>query len=546
MSGSVSRRALLGGSAAALLAGVAAARPAHASGPMLRRARDAQPGLVRDPHFANGVTAGVPRTDGITLWTRVTAEPAAVTPLREPALLVPNGPAAGDIGDLAVIVSRRADLSDPEVVTTVAVDPGADGTARLEVSGLRPGEEYFYQFRGAGAESPTGRFRTLRPADSREPVRIGWFACQDFASGYYGAHRLLGDEELDLVVCLGDYVYENSYPAGPRGTDLNLYPQTLDRMREKYRVHRSDPDLHYMHSRHAFVPIWDDHEFRNNYWSGGWTPGPLAEVDRLLSDFQQKKQWAWQSWFEYMPVPRFSEDPLRTHRTLRLGRTVELFAPDVRRFRDVQGCGDSMRPVVCADADDPARSMLGRAQADWLIDGISESSAQWRVLANANMMMGMVVADDGSRAWLDTWDGYGAERARVLSAAAQRGPNLVVVTGDDHDAYAGELWDTGFAPGVTSGAQANTPGARRAGVEFVVPSLTSPGTGHHDEEALRKGHNPHLRYANMATHGYGVLEAGADEARFHFREVPIETPEPRTTSTVSFRVPSGTPALEPC
>lgn len=547
----VSRRTFLAG--LSVIGGAAVFPAAAHATPVLRQAPDVGPGLIRNPDFGNGVMAGVPRTDGATLWTRVGG--AGGTGSLAGSL---GGTATG--GELALIVSTREDLSAPIVAERVQVREDADGTVHFDATGLAPGETYYYQFRGDGGESPVGRFRTLRPADSNEPVRIGWFTCQGFEEGYYAAHRHLAEEDLDFVVCLGDYVYEFTMP-GVRGIEVNPFPQALDSMREKYRSYRSDADLRLMHSRHAFLPIWDDHEFRNNYSKDGWTFPVISPVDGAIG-FQQKKQWAWQAWFEHMPVPRFSDDPLRTYRSLRVGRTVELFAPDTRQYRDRQACGDSLDHILCAEADAPGRTMLGAPQKQWLLDGMTRSDATWKVVANANMMMGMVVADNGTRAYLDTWDGYGAERNEILSTAAESVENMLLVTGDDHDGWAGELWDTGFAPGTSSGEQVNAPGTRRAGVEFVVPSVTSTNTGDggyslgssdggdpvdaaRAEEVNRRAHNPHVKHVDMVSHGYGLLDVDGGEARFRFRAVDKLDPNSDVTTSKSFRVPAGQAVIEP-
>lgn len=544
----VSRRAFLVGATA--LGGAALFPSGANAAPLLRQAPDAGPGLVRNPEFGNGVMAGVPRTDGATLWTRVGAGSAAGSS-------VSTGSAGSSAtgGELALIVSAREDLSSPVIAERVQVSGDADGTVHFDATGLAPGEAYYYQFRGDGGESPVGRFRTLRPADSNEPVRIGWFTCQGFEEGYYAAHRHLAAEDLDFVVCLGDYVYEFTKP-GVRGVESNAFPQTLDAMRDKYRRYRTDADLRAMHSSHAFVPLWDDHEFRNNYSKDGWTFPVISPIEGAIG-FQQKKQQAWQSWFEHMPVPRFAGDPTRTYRSLRVGRTVELFAPDTRQYRDKQGCGDSLDHIVCADADVAGRTMLGAQQKQWFLNGLTTSDARWKVVANPNMMMGMVVEDQGTRAYMDTWDGYGAERSEILSTAAQSVENLLLVTGDDHDGWAGELWDTGFAPGTPSGAQVNAPGTRRAGVEFVVPSVTSSNTGDggytssgvdtsgaRAEEASRLAKNPHLKHADMVAHGYGILEVDASEARFAFRAVDKLNPNSGVETSKAMRVGSGTSVLD--
>ncbi|MGW1344825.1 alkaline phosphatase D family protein [Kribbella sp. NPDC002412] len=514
----LTRRTVLGTLGAV---GAAAAVPvqAHAGTPVLRRAADASATLVTGATFPEGIMAGVPRTDGVTLWTRV-----------------PRGLFEGD-AELAVVVSKNRDLSSPAIVEPVVAAKQWDGCVHFQATGLAAGAEYFYQFRGKDTASPVGRFQTLRPADSNEPVRIGFFTCQGFTEGYYATHRHLAQEDLDLVVCLGDYVYEATVP-GVRGIDLNLYPQVLPTMRAKYAFYRSDANLRAMHAQHAFLPLWDDHEFRNNYSKDNWSlPEPF---------FKEKRSAAWHTWFERMPVPRYADDMTRTYRSLRLGRTVELFAIDNRQYKDDQPCDDG-GSIVCEAADATGRSMLGAAQKTWLENGLRSSGARWKVLANPNMMMGMVTGAAGERAFMDTWDGYGAERTELLSLAADRVSDLVVVTGDDHDTFAGELWNTGFAPG----SPGNPVGTKRSGVEFVVPSVSSTNTGDlkgaagaRTEEQKRLQYNPHLRLIDMRQHGYGVLEVTSDEAKLSFRAVDKLRPDAPVSTSYQARTARGSSRIE--
>ncbi|TDD62367.1 phospholipase [Kribbella antibiotica] len=513
----VTRRTVLG---TVGVLGAAVAAPSQAFGtPTLRTAADASPTLVVGATFPEGVMAGVPRTDGAMLWTRV-----------------PRGLFDGD-AELAVVVSRHRDLSRPVIVETVIAEKQWDGCVHFPANGLAAGEEYFYQFRGKDKVSPIGRFQTLRPADSNQPVRIGFFTCQGFTEGYYSVHKHLAEEELDLVVCLGDYVYEATVP-GVRGIDLNLYPQVLPSMRAKYTLYRSDENLKAMHAQHAFLPLWDDHEFRNNYTKNKWT---LPELF-----FQEKKSAAWHTWFERMPVPRYANDMTRTYRSLRLGKTVELFAIDNRQYKDDQPCNDG-GGLVCEAADATGRTMLGPDQKAWLENGLRSSGARWKVLANPNMMMGMVTGAAGERAFMDTWDGYGAERTELLSLAADRVSDLVVVTGDDHDTFSGELWNTGFAPGTPG----NPAGTKRAGVEFVVPSVSSTNTGDTKgvagakaEEQKRLQYNPHLKQIDMRQHGYGVLEVTRDEAKLSYRAVDKLHPDAGVSTSYQLRTGRGSARLD--
>jgi len=195
---------------------------------------------------------------------------------------------------------------------------------------------------------------------------------------------------------------------------------------------------------------------------------------------------------------------------------------------------------VCADADAPGRTMLGAEQKRALLAALTGSDATWRVLANQNMMMSMVVGDAGERAFYDCWDDYGAERTEVLSTLAAAGRDLVLVTGDDHDTFAGELWDTGSA----------ATGTRRAGVEFVVPSVTTINTGDlrgedaaRTDEHNRLDRNAHLRLADQVQHGYGVLTLSRAEAAFAYRRVDKTVPHAAVSTPYTLRVERGSAQL---
>ena len=310
-------------------------------------------------------------------------------------------------------------------------------------------------------------------------------------------------------------------------------------MRAKYAFYRQDANLRAMHAAHAFVPLWDDHEFRNNYTKNKWSfPEPF---------FQQKKALAWQAWFERMPVPRTAEELTRTYRSLRLGATAELFASTPASTRTTSRAATAAaRPAPRRDAT--GRTMLGAAQKAWLLTGVRGSQARWKLLANPNMMMGMAIGANGERAYLDSWDGYGAERTELLSTIANQVRNCVVVTGDDHDTFAAELWNTGFAPG---SAPSNPAGTRKAAVEFVVPSVTSANTGDskgaaaaRTEEQNRLGRNGHLKLCDMVQHGYGVLEVTDAEARFTYRQVDKLSATAGVSTSYQARTARGSSRIE--
>jgi len=237
--------------------------------------------------------------------------------------------------------------------------------------GLRPGEQYFYRFATRGADSPVGRFVTARPRDSREPVRIGFFSCQDYQAGFYTAHAGLAQEpDLDLIVSLGDYIYERTFFDGPdvrrdaTGANGDAEVQTLPEYRAKYQLYRSDPNLQAMHAAAPFMAVMDDHEVEDN-WAAD-QPGEATLDPRV--GFLDRRRNAFLAYREWMPFGRVDcPEPNRFYRHLRLGANAELFLLDTRQYRDDQPCGDRFF-VPCAESTQPGRTMLGERQKAWLKD----------------------------------------------------------------------------------------------------------------------------------------------------------------------------------
>src|SRR3954452_2147147 len=210
--------------------------------------------LARDAAFHQGVASGEPASHAITLWTRLEG-------LTQPART--RLEVAPDAGFRHVVPHER-----------LAVSAAHDWTARSRVTGLNPAEEYHYRFVTADAHSAAGRFRTAHPAGSHAPVRIGFFSCQEFTAGYYHAHADLAKQDVDLVICVGDYVYEQAFETAVRPDDsapIDGEAQTLDEYRRKYTLYHTDPHLLEVRRNFPLVAIWDDHEVEDNY--AGTLPG---------------------------------------------------------------------------------------------------------------------------------------------------------------------------------------------------------------------------------------------------------------------------------
>ncbi len=499
----------------------AAARPCSADGCATTPLRTADR-VLREGTFAHGVASGHPTQTAATLWTRVEGIERS--------------------GRIELEVARDSGFSDVVHRERVRAAQVRDYVARARVGDLEPGERYFYRFATAASDSPVGRFVTARPPDSREPVRIGFFSCQDYQAGFYSPHGgLAAEDDLDLIVSLGDYIYERTFYEGPperrdtTGANGDAEVQTLPEYRDKYRLYRSDPQLQAMHAASAFMAIFDDHEVEDNW--AAQAPGE-ATLDRRV-DFLDRRRNAFLAYREWMPFGRVvCPEPNRFYRSLRLGANAEILLLDTRQYRDDQPCGDAFfRP--CPEAREPGRTMLGSRQVAWLEERLAGSDATWKVLANQIMLMALDLPA-GNPVNPDQWDGYAAEREELMRFVLDRGiRNVTAITGDIHTFFAGVVTTTGRVGGAP------------AATEFVGGSVTSlgipetlgfpPGQGSMTAATLTERletQNPHIKFNNHAHRGYGVMECRPDELRCAFRGATTTMrPDAPVVTLAEFRVP---------
>ena len=528
----LSRRQFVTGTLAAAGGLAVASSPALARCRRMARVRASQ---VTGAVFDQGVASGQPTCRGVTLWTRLAG--------------------LGESAPIELEVSRDADFRRVVVRREVEAKLARNSTVHARLSGcpLEPGERYFYRFSTRDANSPVGRFRTALPPDSREPVRIGFFSCQDFEAGFYTAHAgLAAERDLDLVVCLGDYIYETSGEDAPVRDDTTGGPDgevvTLDEYREKYALYHSDPNLLEVRRLHPLISIWDDHEVENNY--AGLTPESGANTSL---PFPERRANGYRAFFEHMPRVRSRSDIDRIYGGLRLGRNVDLLLLDERQYRDDQPCGDMIGNADCPESFDPNRTLLGTAQRDWLERRLDRSDATWKVIGNQVMIMAIDVPA-GHAVNPDQWDGYKAERERLMRFVADRGiENVSFVTGDIHTFFAGQVTPSGREPDVSS-----VPPAGAVATEFVAGSITSDGIPEQfgvnetsealadqlDEPTIR-ANNPHIEYVDTSTKGYAVAEARPDELLVTYRGArSITEPSSEVFDLARFRVEPGTPQVE--
>jgi alkaline phosphatase D len=508
-----------------LVRGAVAGGALALGGPRAFASRRIRPdALLRDGAFHHGVAAGAPGQRSITLWTRLSETDRP--------------------GSVELEIARSADFRKVVERRRVRVAAVRDNTARTLVQGgvLAPGEEYFYRFATKAGSSAVGRFRTARPPDSTEPVRIGFFSCQDYQAGYYTAHAGLAKEDLDLVVCLGDYIYEHAYfhdPSPPErrdstGVNHDSDVQTLPEYREKYALYRTDENLQAMHASAAFASVWDDHEIEDDW--AGTLPGDKTPIRRTT--FLERRRAGMLAFFEWMPRLRLADDPFRIYGTVPLGANAELFLIDSRSYRSDQPCGDRLL-IPCPDGEIRNGTLLGAPQKAWLEKALESSPARWKVVANQVMIMSLdAVAGVPTGLNPDSWDGYGRERQELLEHVRRSGTkDVTFITGDIHTFFAGDVHTNGRITG------------KPVATEFVGGSITSSGleqfvdVANVTEPAIR-ALNPHIRFAELRHRGYGIVDVRPDELEVTYRAPgAISTPTSPMRTIARFKVRSGEPAV---
>ncbi|HEX2159329.1 MAG TPA: alkaline phosphatase D family protein, partial [Actinomycetes bacterium] len=359
----------------------------------------------------------------------------------------------------------------------------------VEVEGLEPGRRYWYRFRAGGHLSRLGHTWTC--PDPRRPLGrldLAVVSCQSWESGWYTAYRHLAEDDVDMVLHLGDYIYENAPRPGRARLHVGAEATDLAGYRVRHALYKTDPDLQAAHARHPFLVTLDDHEVQNNH------TGRHPAQDGDPRAFVGRRTAAYRAAWEHLPLRRPSRGAtLPLYRRLRFGDLVELNLLDTRQYRDDYPCDSDGRIIVtCPERTDKRRSILGATQRRWLLDGLERSPARWNVLAQQVMMAELDVRPGPGRAWAsDAWDGYAADRSRVLRHLWDRQPvNPVVLTGDVHSYFVNDLKLSN-----------RDPGAPVVATELVGTSISS-GAGSYQAFRKHLADNPHVRFFDNRWRGY--------------------------------------------
>ncbi len=458
-------------------------------------------GAADEPRFALGVASGYPGADRVVLWTRLT------------------GPQLPDRTEV------RWQLAEDESFTRIAAEGSESAesnwahSVHAEPGGLEPGRWYFYRFEALGQRSPTGRTRTAPAADAAATLNFAIASCQRWDHGHWAAWRHMAARPLDLVLFLGDYIYEYPSPPGVIRPHEGPLPRTLQQYRARYAQYKSDPALQAAHAAFPWVVIWDDHEVENDYANdrGENLAGPPFLAVRAAA---YQAAWEHQPWPKAMR-PRGPEMPI--HRRLAWGKLATVHALDGRQYRDYQAClpwwktggSGTVDAADCAELRDPKRSLLGHAQERWLTEGW-DADRPWNLVAQTTLMARAsrepVTRPGGGRYWTDGWDGYPAARERLLASVAERAlPGAVILGGDIHAHAVADLkpdFDDPKSPVVAS--------------EFCGTSISSRGpTAAQTQRTLER--NPHLKYLRGDERGY--IDFSLDSRTLQARLWSVDRPD---------------------
>jgi alkaline phosphatase D len=431
-------------------------------------------------YFPYGVASGDPSESSVILWTAIEADLASDS-------------------NVEWAVSRTEDMNSVVASgTMVRVTPEAP-YYKVKASGLQSNKEYFYQFTFKKERSPIGKTKTIGPTDQ---LNIGVVSCSNFEAGYFNAYESLAKQDVDVVLHLGDYIYE--YGPGTYG-DSTLQRKhipakeilTLDDYRQRYAQYRRDKSLQRVHQNHPFINIWDDHEISNNAYKTGAQNHQDNE-----GAYAQRAAAAKQAYAEWMPIDMGLEDPL--YRSFSFGDFASLIMLDGR----LQGRTEPVKN----GASTSNQSMLGREQLQWMKNQLSASKAKWKILGNQVIFSQMDLSRVSQRTHnMDAWDGYAEERNDIINYLATNDiQDVLIVSGDTHMSWGIE---------VPFHAESYPFTDESVAVEIGTPSISSSnlneGAPTEDvivAERILKVSNPHLKYVDGRNHGYVILRLQEDLA----------------------------------
>lgn len=479
--------------------------------------------------FTLGVASGYPRPDGVSLWTRLAPQPlAADGGMTVDEWVTVTWQVADDEGFSRIVREGRV-RTVQELAHSVHVD----------VDGLAPDRPYFYRFIAQDDMSPVGRTRTApAPGATPDRLRFAIASCQHYEQGWFTSYPHVVADQADLMVFLGDYIYESSWGDELVRRHATPEPYDLDGYRVRHAQYRTDPDLQAAHAAMPWLVTFDDHELDND-WSE-------AATEHLDPRFLLRRAAALQAYYEHMPLPRSMlpgiDGSLRIHTTVDFGQLARFVVLDERQYRTAPACPDPYKgggssyldPAGCEALRDPARTLLGREQEAWLQQQLRGSTARWNILAQQTLMTPMdTKPGDGETLLTDTWDGYPLARQRVLAELGRKQlGNPVVVGGDIHATVVADLQQDPRA------------GSPVLGAEVCTTSLASQGWPQSTYDGYLRD-NPHLKFGRSDRRGYCLLTLGKDCDVAIRAVATVKQPRSEVETLARFVVEDGVRGIRP-
>ncbi len=453
----------------------------------------------RNTPFPFGVASGDPRENSVVLWTCLYTNESGPQRVQWELSLDSSFTQLTNKGD------KSTDISQGFAV-------------KLQLSNLKPGTTYYYRFSWKGKYSVTGRTRTAHKNATQ--LRFGVVSCSSYSWGYFNAYAALAKEkDLQAVIHLGDYIYEQGAGeyAHPK-LGLKHLPTheivSLQDYRSRYAQYRLDPSLQEAHRMHPFIAVWDDHELANDaYKDGAQNHQPETE-----GSWEQRAKTAREAYFEWMPIE--SNEQYSIRRSFDFGQVASLFMLDGR----LEGRDKQLKNFNDPSLADTTRSMLGRDQANWLIESVSGSKSKWKLIGNQVIFSAyeLPVKFKTYPKSTDMWNGYPAERQRILNAWERNVVrDVLVLTGDVHSAFSFDLRYRRNEPASSFGA------------EWVTTSVSSSNLNEYTKTwkvriaerwFTENGLNPELEYCNLRDHGYLVVNLDEKEARGEWKFIEVHKP----------------------
>ena len=484
-------------------------------------------GRFSDYPFKLGVASGEPDATSVVIWTRLAPEP-----LNGGGMPLANVPVRWRVArdpDMRRVVARGTIVATPELAHSV----------RVVVSGLEPENWYWYQFTVGREESPIGRTRTAPSLQSNlNQFKFAFVSCQNYQQGYYTAYKYLAEDDLNLVVHTGDYIYEGGISSTAVRPHNGSEIFTLEDYRNRYGLYKSDPNLQAAHAAFPWIVTWDDHEVENNYANN------ISEIDTEPDQnreiFLQRRAIAYQVYYEHMPLRPFSRPigpDMQMFRRLSFGNLATFHVLDTRQYRTDQPCGDGTKQR-CDEVLNPEATILGERQERWLYEGLDSSQTKWNVLAQqVPIAQRDFQPGEGQTFSMDKWDAYLASRNSLMNFLAQRKPsNPVSLAGDVHSNWAMELK-----------ADFDNPNSATIGSEFVCTSISSGGNGMDipPNVAAYLPDNPHIKFYNGQRGYVRCLLTPRTWTTDYLVMSNVTTPFGTISKRATYVVQDGIPGIQP-